>query len=203
MYKFVCAILCLLIKMPNCTEAVPLSPCPQTFHYEYDGRRWIGVVKIYASVYNKYRGQKMSLLLMLSVPSNVFVLSNMGDVEWFHTANETYEHIAMGRPITNRVIFPQQSISPTLLQVIVNNVKICGNTLGEAGTAAQYRKYQVQRTATLPARSVGQMTNHDGDHQAKDISPRQETISLRAANPKWGDIGWPSLHHHQPCPCHH
>lgn len=199
MFKFVCAILCLftivIIEMPNCAKAVPLSPCPRIFHYEYDGRRWIGVVKIYASVYNKYRGERMSLLLMLSMPSKVFIPSNMGAIEWFHTAMETYEHIAMDRPITYRVIFPEQSISPTLIQVIVNNVKICGNTgntLGEASTTAKFRRYQVQKTVTLPARSV--MTSpDDDDHETKDIGPRQETISLNAVNPMWGDIGWRSL----------
>lgn len=129
-------------------ESVPLSPCPRIFHYEYDGQNWIGIIQIYANIYNKYRAQTMTLLIKLSMP---FVMSSsFGSLKLYHSVLATNNHIVHGRPIKYIITFPERLISPSLLQIQINSQSICGN---EEIVSKTIYQYQLVHTIFLPSPS--------------------------------------------------
>lgn len=129
-------------------NAVPLSPCPEIFHYEYDGRHWIGVAKIPSRIYNQYRNQKVFVRIMLAMPGHKQYVS-MGEMSLMHSMERTMQFIMKNRPIAYRITFPEQQISPILLQVIVNNRNICANNDPAAFLLRQ--RYQLEFKLMLPS----------------------------------------------------
>lgn len=133
-------------KKVHHANAVPLSPCPQIFHYEYDGRNWIAVAKIPSRIYNQYRNQKMAVTVMLEMPGYSQYLT-MGGIDLMHSMDHTMLDIIKNRPIAYRITFPEQRISPALRQIVVNHKILCANNDRMLG-----QKYQLKYTLLLRGR---------------------------------------------------
>lgn len=43
------------------------NPCPLNFHYEFDGRYWFGIVKIYPQTYNQFWANRITMNVTLAV----------------------------------------------------------------------------------------------------------------------------------------
>lgn len=138
-------------------ECVPLSPCPRVFHYEYDGRHWNGVVKIHSHVYNRYRGERMSVQLTVSMPSGrvasrgAFIGGGADKLELYSSMESTFTQILANRAIVYRVTFADQAISPTLVKIDINNTRICTNPHDiDYDAMGAFRRYRLEASLVLP-----------------------------------------------------
>lgn len=108
-------------------ECVPVSPCPMNFHYEYDGRDWIGVVKIYPQIYNRFRTNRISLNLSLAINQHIPNVQNFRLLQLYKSLSQTYVDIAARRSILYRINFPFRNEFPELLKMNVNGIQVCRN----------------------------------------------------------------------------
>lgn len=129
--------------------SVPISPCPRNFHYEYDGDEWIGVVKIYPRVYNSFRTNKIRMIIILLVNAHLMP-GRVGSIEFYHSLTETYDKIGLNQPVVYRINFPIQAISPILLEILVNNVRVCSNPMQKQVMYGYSSRIQLQHTFYLP-----------------------------------------------------
>lgn len=148
------ALVFLLTAMAGCFEgvsAVPVSPCPQNFHYEYDGYQWIGVMDLPHSVYRGIGPNKITTVIVLVVAGQVPDSQNFGSLDLFQPPAETYQSIAAQQSIKYRVSFPARSLTPTLLEISVNNVRVCTNRLHQPSIYTAFTRIQLQHSFALVA----------------------------------------------------
>lgn len=105
-------------------ESIPVSPCPMNFHYEYDGKEWIAVVKIYPQIYSRFRTDHITLNVALVINRPI---PNFRRLQLYKSLEETYRDIADRQPILYRVKFPIRNEFPELLEMRVNDVQVCRN----------------------------------------------------------------------------
>lgn len=108
-------------------DCVPVSPCPMNFHYEYDGLEWIGVVKIYPQIYNRFRTDRITINLSLVINRHIPNIQNLNLLQLRKTLQETYQDIAERRPVQYRISFPFRNNFPELLRLSVNGIQLCRN----------------------------------------------------------------------------
>lgn len=139
---------------------VPISPCPNIWHYEYDGQQWIGVLKITSNTYSRFFGARMSIQLMLSMPmmvrSNIYGMPN-GKLDLYYSMDETLAHIYANKVIWFRVEFPTANISPNLIGVLVNDITICS----DPNRFASHNAYRYVLTKSLVLPMVHGSTNNN------------------------------------------
>lgn len=131
--------------------SVPFSPCPQIFHYEYDGQQWHGVAKVYSTVYNGFQTNKITMVIVLFINGQIVDSRKFGSLDLYHTLTEAYRNMAMRQPIMYRINFPMQTITPSVLEITVNNVKICNNGYLITNGYEIHAKIQLQHSFHLPA----------------------------------------------------
>lgn len=144
--KITLFIFLIILKLVVC---VPLSPCQSMFHYEYDGRSWIGVLKISSHIYSRFRGSRMSVKMLFAMPYTRRIIPINNDtskLELYQSMDTTFTQILLNAAINFRVTFPDNAISPTLLNVIVNAAIHCSNT----ATARDISSYTLQYSLVLP-----------------------------------------------------
>lgn len=110
-------------------DCVPLSPCPMNFHYEYDGQEWIGVVKIHPQIYNRFRMDRITMNLTLSLNRHIPNVQNFRLLQLYKPLSQTYVDIAARRPILYRINFPFRNEFPELLRMNVNGFQVCRNQM--------------------------------------------------------------------------
>lgn len=138
--------------------AVPLSPCPLNFHYEYDGHQWIGVANIPAQVYNSFRTNRITTVIVLILNDQLPDNRNFGSLNLYQTMTETYANIALRRPIKYRINFPIRSWTPALLEINVNNYRICTNQMQQPNMFGMFTRIQLQHSFYLPTLEINEAT---------------------------------------------
>lgn len=143
-------LLFIITELLSNVFSVPISPCPRNFHYEYDGQQWIGVVNVYPKVYNVFRTNKITMVIILMMNGQIPDNQNVGSLDLFKSITETYQDIAMRQSIIYQINFPTRYISPIVLEILVNNVRICSNLLPKQNMIGVYSKIQLQHSFHLP-----------------------------------------------------
>lgn len=100
------------------------------FHYEYDGKRWIGVVEIHSQIYNQFRTDHISVNVILAVNRYVANAENFYLLP-YETQEQIYLDIAAQHPIKYRITFPTfypQGL-PAVKSIQVNGLQVCQNQM--------------------------------------------------------------------------
>lgn len=145
------AIIILIIanNLVHKTFSVPLSPCPQNFHYEYDGFQWIGVINVPFSVYETIMPNKITTVIVLVVNGQLPNNQNFGALDLYQPLTETYKSIANKQNIKYRITFPTRSLTPTLLEININNFRICTNRIYQPNIYTIFTRIQLQHSFQL------------------------------------------------------
>lgn len=67
--KWMLSVIVLILLTISSVLCIPISPCPMNFHYEYDGENWFGVARVFPQIYNRFRTNKITINLSLTVSS--------------------------------------------------------------------------------------------------------------------------------------
>lgn len=116
-----------LLKVECVPVPVPVSPCPMNFHYEFDGKEWFGIVKIYPQIYNRFRSDRITLNLSLVTSRPIPNLQNLNLLQLRKSLQDTYKDVVERQPILYHVRFPLVDNLPELLRIQVNGLQVCRN----------------------------------------------------------------------------
>lgn len=171
--------------------AVPVSPCPQYFHYEYDGYQWFGVINIPFNVYEQIIPNKITTVIALVVNGQLPDTQNFGSLNLYQPLNETYQSINVHQNIIYRINFPTRSLTPTLLEINVNNIRICWNAIYQPNRYTTFTRIQLQHSFQLvaPHETISSAPIFDGpvliDHdrilrEPEVVSPLKPNVIIDA-----------------------
>lgn len=108
-------------------SCAPVSPCPMNFHYEYDGKQWIGVVEIHSQIYNQFRMDHITVNVILAVNRYVPNAESFYLLP-YETQDRIYSDIAAQYPIRYRITFPTIGL-PAVKSIYVNGLQVCQNQM--------------------------------------------------------------------------
>lgn len=114
------AILLISIKLVL-MQPVPISPCPETFIYQFNGIDWYGVIDITDGIV--FGGSNL-LTVNFAYPI-VLETSFLGSLELLKSREETIQDILKNDPIKYLVKFPIQTTLPKIVSIDLNNQIIC------------------------------------------------------------------------------
>lgn len=132
--------------------AVPLSPCPRVFHYEYHGRDWMGVASVLASIYNKFRESEMTLSITFRMPFH-YLLNNKSSIALTCSNGDCLKSVInKNQPIQYTVTFSQQVIIPSIVRIMVNKMNICEDNLSENENVNPIHRFQLSHTILVSSK---------------------------------------------------
>lgn len=105
-----------------------LSPCPRVFHYEHNGRNWIGVINVLPSLYNKFLNSNITLSVKLRRP--YYPISNENSIDLVCSTEHCLQNVLHNNQSIKFIIsFSQYSTSfiPSVVRIALNDENICGN----------------------------------------------------------------------------
>lgn len=133
-------------------QAVPLTPCPRVFHYEYNDRNWVGVASVLASVYNQFRESEMTLSIRFRMPFH-FLLNNKCSIALSCPNQDCLKSvISKNQPIKYTVMFSQQVIIPSIVRIMVNQMNICEDIPNENENLNPIHQFQLRHTVFISSK---------------------------------------------------
>lgn len=161
---------------------LPLSPCPRNFHYELDDEQLIGVVKIYPRIYNSFRTNRITTIVVMLIAGHVMP-GRVGSIEFYHSLADTYDEIAMKQPVMYRIHFPEQTMTPILVEILVNNVRVCVNRKQQQAAFRYSSRIQLQHTFYLPPKNTYNGDSHSFDATNEQPMPSDQLLFQPEAAP--------------------
>lgn len=115
-------VIVLLWDFTNSIPALPVSPCPGFFTYQYDTNRseYYGLANLQTQIVKNSAEVEMSFSIAAQLPS-----SYVGSIEAIGDNRQWIDQISKGRGVSYRVNLPIQNPLPRLTKLSLNGKVLC------------------------------------------------------------------------------
>uniref|UniRef100_T1GEN2 Serine protease gd N-terminal domain-containing protein n=1 Tax=Megaselia scalaris TaxID=36166 RepID=T1GEN2_MEGSC len=101
---------------------IPISPCPDIFHYAYDGTEVYGIFNFEGAELNKIYNLKLHM-----VYEDTVYIKGKGKLALIEDQESALLNITRNKPVSYKIKFPIQTEIPEVTEIYMNNILLCFN----------------------------------------------------------------------------